>query len=130
MPSTIRVEKLERGSKRFYVLLGPVFGSRQIAKEVGISAYDDADKAWLAAFDGESMIGWLSVRGHVVSDCYVTQENRNRGVLAKLLSEAVKSFDLPLRATCTVASASVFGKAGFQVVRKTKNFTVMELRNA
>jgi hypothetical protein len=130
MPSTIRIERLQRGSKRFYALLGPVFGSRQIAKEVGINAYDDADKEWLAAFDGESMVGWLSVRGRVVSDCYVTPENRNRGVLCKLLAEAVASFDAPLRATCTAASVGVFRKAGFKAVRKTKNFTVMELRNA
>lgn len=130
MPNTIRIEKLQRGSKRFYALLGPVFGSRQIAKEVGISAYDDADKTWLAAFDGQYMVGWLSVRGRVVSDCYVTPKNRNRGVLSKLLFEAIKSSDLPLRATCTAASVSVFGKAGFRVIRKTKNFTVMELCDA
>lgn len=130
MSSTIRIARLHRGSKRFYALLGPVFGSRQIAKEVGITAYDDADKEWLAAFDGEQLIGWLSVRRRVVSDCYVTADNRNRGVLSRLLSTAIASFDGPLRAACTAASVGVFRKAGFKAVRKTKNFTVMELRNA
>ena len=130
MPSTIRIERLRRGSNRFSLLLGPVFGSRQIAEEVGVNAYDDADKEWLAAFDGKSMVGWLSVRGRVVSDCYVIPGSRSRGVLGKLLTEAVASFGLPLRATCTAASVSVFSKAGFKAIRKTKNFTVMELRHA
>jgi GNAT superfamily N-acetyltransferase len=130
MSDPIRIESLNRKNKRFYGLFGPVFGSRAIAKQVGIPAYDDADKVWLAAFSGDVMVGWLSVRGRVVSDCYVTEEHRNLGVLSKLLATAIASFDSPLRATCTAASVGVFRKAGFKVVRRTKNFTVMELHNA
>jgi hypothetical protein len=130
MSDPIRIESLDRKNTRFYGLFGPVFGSRTIAKEVGISAYDDADKVWLAAFYGDVMVGWLSVRGRVVSDCYVTEEHRNLGVLGRLLATAIASSDGPLRATCTAASVGVVRKAGFKVVRKTKNFTVMELHNA
>ena len=130
MSDSIRITRLARGSKRFYALFGPVFGSRAIAKEVGISAYDDENKVWLAAFAGDVMVGWLSVRGRVVSDCYVTEEHRNRGVLTKLLHEAVSGFELPLRATCTPASVAVFAKQGFKAVRKTANYTVMECDHA
>lgn len=130
MRESIRIEQVERGTKRFYLLFGPVFGSRQIAKEVGIHPYDDADKSWIAAFLGEQMIGWCSVRGRVVSDCYVLPDHRSRGVFAKLLAYVVKAFPLPLRATCTSASVSLFRKAGFKATRKTTNYTVMELRDA
>ena len=57
MSDRIRIERLSRGNKRFYALFGPVFGSRAIAKEVGISAYDDENKVWLAAFVGDVMVG-------------------------------------------------------------------------
>jgi hypothetical protein len=130
MPDSIRIERLQRGTKRFYALLGPVFGSREVAQEVGIHAYDDADKTWLAAFCGEEMVGWLSVRGRVVSDCYVVEVHRSRGVLTNLLATAVADASTPLRATCTAASVNIFRKAGFKPLRKTTNFTVMERTNA
>lgn len=130
MPSSIRIRSLNRSSKSFYVLLGPVFGSRQIAKEVGIHAYDDSDKSWTAAFRGTQLVGWLSVRGRVVSDCYVIPGHRRDGVMTRLLNDVVLRFQAPLRATCTKQSVGVFRKAGFVSVRKTRNYTVMELRHA
>lgn len=130
MSDAIRIEFLPRGTKRFYALLGPVFGSRAVAREVGIHPYDDADKAWFGAFSGNQLVGWLSVRGRIVSDCYVVAEHRCRGVLTKLLATALARFAAPLRATCTGDSVGVFRKAGFKPVRKTTNFTVMVLPNA
>jgi GNAT superfamily N-acetyltransferase len=130
MSEAIRIELLPRGTKRFYALLGPVFGSRAVAREVGIHPYDDADKAWFGAFRGEHLVGWLSVRGRIVSDCYVVEEHRGRGVLTRLLATALEKFAAPLRATCTRASVGVFKKAGFVPVRKTTNFIVMVLLNA
>lgn len=130
MRKSIRVEQIERGTKRFYLLFGPVFGSRQIAKEVGVHSYDDSDKSWIAAFVGNKMVGWCSVRGRVVSDCYVLPDHRGSGVFAALLAHVVKTFPAPLRATCTNASVGIFRKAGFKPTRKTTNYTVMELRDA
>lgn len=130
MSNSIRIRRVPRDGKGFYLLFGPVFGSRQIAKEVGVHAYDDADKLWIAAFAGKQMVGWCSVRGWIVSDCYVLPEYRRRGVFAKLLSHVVESFPLPLRATCTNKSVGAFRQAGFKPVRKTTNYTVMDLRHA
>lgn len=66
----MRVEKLARGDAMFYQRLGPIFGSREIGKEVGISVYDDEDKVFYAAFDGDVMLGIASVRKGLVSDCW------------------------------------------------------------
>lgn len=130
MLRSIRIRHVPKYGKAFYALFGPVFGSRQIAKEVGVHAYDDEDKSWIGAFAQGQMVGWCSVRGSVISDCYVLPQHRSRGVFGKLLSHVVGAFPLPLRATCTNASVGVFRKAGFRAVRKTKNYTVMELRDA
>jgi len=62
MPKDLIIEYIRRDSNSFYQLLGPVFGSRSIAKEVGIHAYDDADKQWIGGFELGELIGWLSHR--------------------------------------------------------------------
>lgn len=130
MSDHMRIHRLHRGSRHFYQLLGPVFGSREIAKAVGISAYDDADKIWITAIVDSVLVGWLSVRGQVVSDCYVKKEHRSRGIMSRLLAEATGEFGPPLRATCTSGSVGVFARQGFKQVRKTTNYTVMEFDHA
>lgn len=130
MSSHICIRSVDRASGDFYRLFGPVFGSRQIAKEVGIHAYDDADKHWVGAFADDAMVGWLSVRQGIVSDCYVLNEYRRNGVLSRLLTFAISRFGNRLRATCTADSVNVFRKAGFVEVRKTVNFTVMRMNDA
>ena len=130
MSSHICIRSVDRDSSDFYRLFGPVFGSRQIAKEVGIHAYDDTDKHWIGAFSDGVMIGWLSIRQGVVSDCYVLKECRRNGILSKLLTFATSRFGNRLRATCTAGSVNVFRKAGLVEVRKTVNFTVMRMGDA
>lgn len=129
-PRGTSIRKMTRDDARFYEYFGPVFGSRQIAKEVGIHCYDDDDKTWFAAFRGRSLIGWLSVRGNLVSDCYVVPEHRGQHIFDGLLSSAISWHKGPLRAVCTAASVPAFKKAGFLATRKTKNFTAMERKNA
>jgi len=130
MPKDLFIEYIRRDSDRFYQLLGPVFGSRSIAKEVGIHAYDDADKQWIGGFELGELVGWLSHRKSVISDCYVLQSHRRKGVLANLLSVAIKDFGSPLRACCTAKSVGVFANAGFREIRRTTNFVHMVCNNA
>lgn len=111
----------------FYRLMGPLFGSRSIAKEVGINLYDDNDKQWFVLIFLDAIVGCASVRGCVVSDCYVLPDYRNKGILTLLLSEILKATKTGLRATCTGKSVSVFKRCGFYEKKRTKNFIVMEL---
>jgi GNAT superfamily N-acetyltransferase len=123
------VEKMQRSRSDFYALMGPYFGSRAVAKEVGIHLYDDADKVWFGAFDGE-LIGFASVRKGVVSDCYVAPHRRNQGVFKTILSSVLLLTEKNLKATCTHASRKAFANAGFSEVKRTSNFTWMELNRA
>jgi len=119
----MRIVPLSRDNKDFYRLMGPVFGSRTIAKEIGIHAYDDQDKEWFVLMDGCVIYGCASLRGGLISDCYVKPAHRGQGyfsaILKRVLMEPVPVF----RATCTPASVTAFLSAGFNVVGKTKNFT-------
>ena len=124
---SVKVLNLSRADSEFYNLLGPYFGSRSVAKEVGINVYDDADKQWFCAFDGGRLVGFASLRGRVVSDCYVVKASRRCGDFSEILSSLVSSRAIGLLATCTEASLGAFLSLGFRVKSKTKNFTKVEL---
>jgi hypothetical protein len=105
-------------------------GSRQVEKEVGIRLYDDDDKEWYTAWSDGVFAGVASVRGGVVSDCYVKPAYRCNGALTALLSSIIADSGHGLKASCTKMSAGVFSKAGFVEVKRTKNFVMMELKDA
>jgi len=107
--------------------MGPYFGSRQVAKEVGIHIYDDEDKEWFVACDGGALVGFASLRGYVVSDCYVRQAWRRNGALYSLLSRILIAKPYGLKANCTNASLGTFLALGFEVKSTSKNFTRVEL---
>jgi hypothetical protein len=127
---SVRIRCMSRVDKDFYTHFGPVFGSREIAKQVGVHPYDDHDKLWIAAFDGKRLVGWMSVRGRLVSDCFVIEPHRKKGLFAALLKHAVARHGGRLRAVCTNASATAFAKAGFKKTKASKNFVWMEQQDA
>lgn len=110
--------------------MGPIFGSRTVAREVGIHCYDDDDKEWVMAFDDGKLVAWLSIRGRLVSDCYVIPSRRIVGIFTKLLRHTLIIHGGGLWANCTAASVPAFKSAGFVEVSKTKNFTKMEQSHA
>ncbi len=126
----IRICDMTRNDKDFYMHFGPVFGSRDVAKQVGVHPYDDEDKSWIAAFDGKLMVGWMSVRGRLVSDCFVIEAYRKKGLFADLLKHCVAVHGGRLRAVCTKSSAPAFAKAGFKKTKSSKNFVWMEQADA
>lgn len=130
MGSRLKVLLMTRDTPGFYEGMGPLFGSRAVAKEVGINMYDDEDKRWFVAFEGRSFVGCASVRGAVVSDCYVTPEKRRQGAFTEILAHIMEHTPGNLRAACTPASLKAFKAAGFRAVRNTKNFTFVEARRA
>lgn len=121
------IRKLDRSDTDFYALMGPIFGSRRIAKEIGINVYDDSDKQFFAIMGDGFVIGILSVRGSAISDCYTVPNYRRKGMLDALLFTAVSGMNYA-KATCTPASRGVFEKAGFKPIKELKNFTIMEYK--
>lgn len=123
----VQILSLSRENKDFYRLMGPYFGSRHVAAEVGIHIYDDDDKEWFAAYVCGALVGFASLRGNVVSDCYVKPAWRRDGIFSKLLTRILLAKPADLKANCTPASLGTFLALGFTVKSKTKNFTRVEL---
>lgn len=125
---SVQILSLSRENKDFYRLMGPYFGSRKVAKEVGIHIYDDEDKEWFAAYDYfGALIGFASLRGNVVSDCYVRESWRGDGVFSAILLRILLAGRGELKANCTQASLGTFLSFGFKVKSESKNFTRVEL---
>lgn len=122
------ISKINKSDANFYSLLGPVFGSRAIAKEVGIHCYADTGKQFYIAMVDDQLVGLLSKHKGVISDCYVYPNYRRLGILNELLQKALDGGSY--KATCTELSRGVFERNGFVAKQKTKNFTIMELNNA
>jgi len=118
----LRIERLRRDDPDFYRLMGPFFGSRSLAAEVGIHHYDDADKIWVTALLYQDIVGIMSLKGKTISDCYVLPAYRGTGVFTEMLDHCLANHGGSL-ATCTAASLPAFLAAGFEIVSKTKNFT-------
>lgn len=123
------ISKINKSDANFYTLLGPVFGSRDIAKEVGIHCYADTGKQFYVAMVDRQLVGLLSKHKNVISDCYVYPSYRRLGILSELLHQALQDGG-SCKATCTKASRGIFERHGFVAKQKTKNFTIMELKNA
>lgn len=126
----ILVEELKRDNQEFYKLMGCYFGSRQVAKEVGINIYDDENKKWYVVVDGHEVVGFASLKNKLVSDCYVIPSYRNNGIFTAILCYIKQKTTGKLLANCTVKSKQVFKNAGFIEKRSSKNFTFMELNRA
>jgi GNAT superfamily N-acetyltransferase len=118
------LRQLKQNDPKFYSIMGPVFGSRLIAQEVGINIYDDDDKQWFIAEEQAEMFmaGCVSLRGGLISDCYVYPRCRRKGALRALLTFATLEAR-QYRATCTPMSLGAFIEQGFRPIRTTKNFT-------
>lgn len=118
----LRIERLHKNDQEFYRLMGPFFGSRALASEVGIHPYDDADKIWITALLYLDIVGIMSLRGKTISDCYVLPDHRGAGIFTRMLAYCLANHGGSI-ATCTDASLPAFLSAGFEIVSKTKNFT-------
>lgn len=122
-----KIRKLNRSDTDFYVLMGPIFGSRSIAKEIGIHVYDDAGKQFFVSIAGGIVVGFASVRGSVISDCYTMLAYRRNGILSSLLIEIMKDMNYA-KASCTILSNVIFRRIGFKPIKELKNFTIMEYK--
>lgn len=126
---SLQIRNLSRDDKDFYRLMGPFFGSRTVAKEIGIHIYDDESKEWFAAFIGPAMIGFASLNGSVISDCYVKPDYRRSGYFRKILQRIMLVPGVRFRASCTAASVNCFISEGFHSISYSRNF-VKVLLNA
>lgn len=126
---------LTNADPRFYKLVGPFLGRREVHRAVGSPLWDDDGKTWLVLTSGKRVQGFLSIRPQrgvvAVESCFITRRHDGHEditVRSELLAELIKvTAPSPLTATVPKAAAAVYAEAGFAELpqKSTKNFVHM-----
>ncbi|MGG1673959.1 GNAT family N-acetyltransferase [Paenibacillus sp. NRS-1783] len=85
----------DRDQEGFYSLMGPFFGNRAAAKELGMPIWNDPDRQWIVAIDSAASrpiacasIEFLKTKGKaVLKSAWVEPAFRHNGVYARLCLE-------------------------------------------
>lgn len=86
----MEIKVMTNKDEGFYKYMGPFFGSRKVAKELGMPLWDDDDRTWIIAFDGDKVVGFCSFVKHksqnkaTLKSGYVVEEYRAHGIYDKL----------------------------------------------
>lgn len=116
----------------FYGIMGPVFGSREIEKELGGKVYDDQDRVWFVARHEGSLAGVCSYetkskKAYLKSD-YVYPEFRGQGLWNKLCDmrerAAFEHVD-ELVVTAKGEHKDIWLKRGFEETGKRGSYVTM-----
>jgi GNAT superfamily N-acetyltransferase len=79
------IVKMTNKEEGFYSMMGPFFGSRKVAKELGMPLWDD-DRIWIIILDEGKVIGFCSFVIHksrkkaTLKSGYVLDEYRGQGI--------------------------------------------------
>ena len=90
----MNIRALSNRDKDFYMLMGPFLANRKVETEIGYPIYDDDNKVWFLAFEGDEVIGFCYLQEtrngkYQIGSCYVTEQSRGQGVFQGLLNEAL-----------------------------------------
>ncbi len=114
---------------RFYSLMGPFLARRKIEKEIGYKIYDDDDKEWFVALEGNAVAGFCyrtekPKETFQIGSCYTVEEYRRKEVFKRLLTQAIKCKAKCINMTTrNVILKETLLKNGFSEIGKIGSFT-------
>ena len=124
----------ERGDSDFYSVMGWFFGSRQIARELGMPIYDDDNRTWIVVmFSTADPIACSSIeiKGDraAIKSAWVKPEHRGKGIYNKMLAERLKIAESAgikvITATATEFSKNALIKHGFENIGMRGRYYLM-----
>ena len=113
-------------NKEFYKYMGKIFGSRSIEKQINDRIYDDNDKQWYIAREGEEVIAFVSIIKNVIKNIYSTNDKALEEILKKIKKENKITYS-----TVTKKYVDIYIKCGFEVSNgaEYKNFVVIYMND-
>lgn len=115
----MKVLRIDRSCEEFYLLMGPVFGSRVIEQDTKDRFYDDPGKVWYL-IPGH---GAVSVLGYTIKNFWAAAPET-----AMQLLEAMKEEYSWLDGIVPNKHENSFKKAGFTCLGHRKNFLEVHYR--
>ena len=132
----MNVLSIDGTDRKFYSILGPFLGDREIIKELGSPIYAENEKRWFVAMDENQMVmGFVGLKPMVnnkmaLSSFYVIPQNRNQGIGGRLMSVLVDyAQNKTITATVRGRAKRIFLSHGFTIIRKSRNYIFMERRS-
>lgn len=91
----MKLVRTNREQKDFYNLMGPFFGSRQVAKDLGMPIWNDPDREWVVAVvDGNpiacSSIEFLKPGKVAMKSGWVHPDYRGKSIYNQMFVERLK----------------------------------------
>lgn len=128
--------RTNRDEKRFYSLMGWFFGSRLVAKELGMRIWDDPNREWIVVLDDEKPIACASIEFMKTGDKaamksgWVHPDYRGQGIYDKMFSmrmDIAKERGVQvLTATITEKSRNTHFRYGFRKVGNRGRYELMK----
>lgn len=92
----MEIVSMTNADPKFYARLGPFLARREVEKEIGYKIYDDDDKVWFIALEGERVLGFCylarKTEAHYqIGSCYVVEAARREGIFRQLFTEATRN---------------------------------------
>ena len=123
----------ERGDSDFYSVMGWFFGSRQIARELGMPVYDDDNRIWIVVAFSSNPIACSSIeiKGDraAIKSAWVKPEHRGKGISSRMLAERLKIAESTgmkvITATATEFSKNALIKHGFENIGMRGRYYLM-----
>lgn len=125
----MQIVRLTNRDIEFYITLGPYLARRGIEKDVGYKIYDDDNKEWFVAFVDDELAGFCYLQaigkaGYQIGSCYVRGKYRDKGVIKRLLAEAITGLTGTVQITTKSKTLQkVITDMGFVTVGQRGSFT-------
>jgi GNAT superfamily N-acetyltransferase len=109
----------------FYAIMGPFFGSKDAARELGEPIWDEPERDWVVAVSEGRALGCVAVRKNdYVCSLYVEPGSRGKLIGYALLRAALDLYG-GKRATATPHGAELFALFGFKEVGTKGSYLLM-----
>lgn len=116
------LRQLTREDRDFYGILGWFFGSRLVARDLGMPVFDDDNRVWVVAMHEGRPVACSSIeiKGSraAIKSAWVRPEHRSNGIYSRMLLERLKIAEKAsvkvITATATEASRKALVKCGFE----------------
>lgn len=117
----MKITTLTNRDKKFYSLIGKIFGSRLIERETKDRIYDDDDKEWYVVVQLKEVVAFVSVKNRKIKNLFCFQGHEQ--VLEFILEYLYPSI---LDGIVTKKYYELYKKCGYIVSEYQSNFVKIQ----
>lgn len=134
--NTLKYVQTNRDDPQFYNLMGWFFGSRLVAKDLGMPIWDDENREWIVVTVGKKPIACSSIeffksgKKAAMKSGWVHPDWRGKGIYNRMFEERMQiAFDRRievLTATITEKSRNTHIRHGFRKIGSRGRYEIMK----